>query len=52
MKTLSQPATSVLQVLLSKGEETVSRAAAAMKPKLRADQVAALVAESGNPSGA
>jgi hypothetical protein len=52
MKPLSQPATSALQLLLNKGEEAASRAAAAIKPKLRADQVAALVAESGNPSGA
>jgi hypothetical protein len=52
MKTLSQPQTSVLQLLLNKTVEAASRAAASIKPKLRADQVAAAVAESGNPAGA
>jgi hypothetical protein len=52
MKTISQPQTSVLQLLLNKSEDVVSRASAPIKPKLRADQVAAVVAESGNPSGA
>jgi hypothetical protein len=52
MKTLSQTETTPLQVLLSQSEGLVARAAAAIKPKLRADQVAAAVAESGNPAGA
>jgi hypothetical protein len=52
MKTLSHTETSALQLLLNRGENLVSRAAAAIKPKLRADQVAASVAESGNPPGA
>jgi hypothetical protein len=53
MKTLSHTEPSVLQVLLSRIEDSpVQRAASAVKPKHRADQVAAAVAESGNPSGA
>jgi hypothetical protein len=52
MKTLSHTETSALQVLLSWSADLVSRAAAAIKPKYRADQVAAAVAESGNPAGA
>jgi hypothetical protein len=55
MTTLSHTETSALQVLLSRNEDNpVPRAAAAVaaKPKHRADQVAAAVAESGNPSGA
>ena len=53
MKTLSHTETSVLQVLSSRSEDhPVSRAAATVKLKHRADQVAAAVAESGNPSGA
>jgi hypothetical protein len=51
MKTLSHTETSALQVLLSWGADLFSRAAAAMKPKYRADEIAATVAESGNPSG-
>ena len=53
MTTLSHTETSALQVLLSRNEDSpVSRTAATVKPKHRADQVAAAVAESGNPSGA
>jgi hypothetical protein len=52
MKTLSQTETSVTQVLPNWSEGLVARAAAANKPKHRADQVAAAVAESGNPPGA
>ncbi len=53
MKTLAHTETSVLQALLSRSEEIpVARPAATVKPKHRADQVAAAVAESGNPSGA
>lgn len=39
-------------MLLSWGEDLVSGAAAAMRSELRADQIAAVVAESNNPSGA
>ena len=49
MKTLSQPQNSVLQLLLNKSEEVATTAS--IKPKLRADQAAATVAESDNPSG-
>jgi hypothetical protein len=53
MKTLSHPEPSILQVLLNRSEDSpVSRTAATVKPKYRADQIAAAVAESGNPSGA
>jgi hypothetical protein len=52
MKTLSQPEVPFLQVLLSWSADRVLRAAASMKPKHRADQIAAEVAASGNPSGA
>jgi hypothetical protein len=52
MKTLSHTETSTLQVLLSWGEDLVARAVASMKPTHSAGQVAAAVAESGNPSGA
>jgi len=52
MKALSHTQATPLQVLLSQSEGLVARAAAAIKPKHRADQVAAAVAESGNPPGA
>jgi hypothetical protein len=39
-------------VLLSGGEDLISRATAAMKPELRAHEIAVVVAESNNPLGA
>jgi hypothetical protein len=51
MKTLSHTETSALQVLLNWGENLVARAATSMRPKHRASQIAATVAESGSPSG-
>ena len=51
MKTLSQTEASFPQTLLNWGVDLVSRAAASIKPKHRADQIAAEVAASGNPSG-
>lgn len=47
MKTLSQTETPVLNW----SAELVSQTMASMKPKYRADQIAATVAASGNPSG-
>jgi hypothetical protein len=52
MKTLSHMEASTLQMLLNWGEDLVLRAAASMRPEHRADRIAALVAESNNPSGA
>ncbi len=52
MKTLSHTETPVPRALLNWTEDLVLRAAQAIKPTHRADQVAAAVAESGNPSGA
>lgn len=52
MKTLSHTETSTRQALLSWGEGLASRARASMKPTHRAGQIAAAVAESGNPPGA
>jgi hypothetical protein len=52
MKALSHTQTSTLQMLLSWGTDLVSRAFASMKPQHRADQIAAIVAASNNPSGA
>jgi len=52
MKTLSHTGTSALQMLLSWGEALISRAAVSVKPEHRADRIAAVVAESNNPSGA
>jgi hypothetical protein len=52
MKALSQPALSLPQVLLNRVTDLVSRAMASMKPQHRADQIAAVVAASNNPSGA
>jgi hypothetical protein len=52
MKALSHTQPSALQVLLNRGADMISRAAASMKPKHRADQIAAIVAASNNPSGA
>jgi hypothetical protein len=52
MKTLSHTESSALQALLNWGEGLVSRAVASMKPKHRTHQIAAVVAESGNPAGA
>jgi hypothetical protein len=51
MKTLSQTEASFSQALLNWGADLVSRAAASIRPKHRADQIAAEVAASGNPSG-
>jgi hypothetical protein len=51
MKALSHTETSALQMLLSWSGDLASRIAAAIKAKHRADQIAAAVAESGNPSG-
>jgi hypothetical protein len=52
MKALSHTQTSTLQVLLIWGADLVSRAVASMEPEHRADQIAAEVAASNNPSGA
>jgi hypothetical protein len=52
MKALSHVETSAFQALLNWGADLVSRYAAAMKPEHRANQIAAVVAASGNPSGA
>jgi hypothetical protein len=51
MRTLSHTETSALQALLNWSADLLSRAAAAKKPRHRADQIAAAVAESGHPSG-
>jgi hypothetical protein len=52
MKALSHTETSSLRTPLSWTENLISRVAASMKPKHRAGRIAAVVAESGNPSGA
>jgi hypothetical protein len=52
MKTLSHREASALQMLLRWSEGVVSCAAASMRPKHRAERIAAVVAESNNPSGA
>ena len=52
MKALSQPQVPFSQALFNWGVDLVSRALAAMKPQHRADQIAAVVAASNNPSGA
>jgi hypothetical protein len=52
MKALSHTEASALQMLLRWGESLVLRDEASMQPKHRADRIAALVAESNNPSGA
>jgi hypothetical protein len=41
-----------LWVLVAWGRYRLSEALAAIKPKHRADEIAAVVARSGNPSGA
>jgi hypothetical protein len=51
MKKLSHTKTSALQTPLSCGEDLITGAAASIKPKHRAGQIAAVMAESGNPSG-
>jgi hypothetical protein len=54
MKTLSHTETSAPQVLLSWHEDLVWRPVGATikpKPKHRADEIAAAIAESGNPAG-
>jgi hypothetical protein len=51
MKSLSHAETSVLQTLLGWGENLVTRAAASRRPGHRTGEIAAVVAESGNPSG-
>jgi hypothetical protein len=52
MKTLSQAETSFTQLLSSWTAERIARTFAAIRPQHRADQIAADVAASGNPSGA
>jgi hypothetical protein len=52
MKALSHTQPSALQVLLNRATDLLSRALASMKPQHRADQIAAVVAASNNPSGA
>jgi hypothetical protein len=52
MKALSQPQPSFSQLLLNRATDLVSRALASMRPQHRADQIAAVVAASNNPSGA
>jgi hypothetical protein len=52
MKALSQPGLPLSQVPLSRVTDLVSRALVSMKPQHRADQIAAIVAASNNPSGA
>jgi hypothetical protein len=51
MKALSHTRASALQRLLNWSADLFSRAAASMTPKHRAGQIAAVVAESGNPQG-
>jgi hypothetical protein len=51
MKTLSPTRASTLQILLSWSADMVARAAASIRPKYRAGQIAAVVAETGNPQG-
>jgi hypothetical protein len=51
MKTLSHTGTSFWQALLNWSADRSSRAAAPVKPNYRADQIAAEIAASGNPSG-
>jgi hypothetical protein len=52
MKALSQPDLPLSQALLNWGADLVTRAATAMRPKHRAEEIAAIVAASNNPSGA
>jgi hypothetical protein len=52
MKALSQADLPLSQLLLNRATDLVSRALASMKPQHRADQIAAIVAASNNPSGA
>jgi hypothetical protein len=52
MKALSQPNLPLSQTLSNRAAELASRAFASMKPQHRADQIAAVVAASNNPSGA
>jgi hypothetical protein len=52
MKALSQPGLPLSQALLNRTTDLVSRAFASVKPQYRADQIAAVVAASNNPSGA
>jgi hypothetical protein len=51
MKTSSHTETSALQTRLSLSEDLMTRVAASIKPKHRAGEIAAIVAESSNPSG-
>jgi hypothetical protein len=51
MKLISHKGPSSPWTLLSWSADLVSRAAATAKPKHRAGQIAAVVAESGNPQG-
>ena len=52
MKTLSETETPLLQTLFSWSTDRISRLLATIKPKHRADQIAADVAATGSPSGA
>jgi hypothetical protein len=52
MKTLSPAETPSTQQLSSWAADRIARTLAAIRPKHRADQIAADVAASGNPSGA
>jgi hypothetical protein len=52
MKTLSQAEASFTQLLSGWTAERIARTFAAIRPRHRADQIAADVAASGNPSGA
>jgi hypothetical protein len=52
MRALSQPHVLFSQALFNWGVDLVSRALVSMRPKHRADQIAAVVAASNNPSGA
>jgi hypothetical protein len=51
MSALSHTRASALNVLFSWNADLVSRAAASIKPRRHAGQIAAVVAETGNPSG-
>jgi hypothetical protein len=51
MKTLSQTNVSAFHALLAWGTGLIARFRAAMAPRYTADQIAADVAATGNPSG-
>lgn len=52
MKTLSHTDASFSQQLMIWGADLIARAAASVKPKHRAGEIAAAVAVSNNPTGA